>query len=49
MRKAINPVILTAVLIAAALFSGCTATSPETSPKDVITEESQQNGSETYD
>ncbi len=35
MRKAITPVILTAVLIAAVLFSGCTLTGEE----DVITEE----------
>ena len=35
MRKAITPVMLTAVLIAAVLFSGCTTTAPG----DVITEE----------
>lgn len=35
MSKAITPVVLTAVLIAAVLFSGCAATSPE----DIITEE----------
>ena len=35
MRKAVIPVVLTAVLIAATLFSGC----EETAPEDVITEE----------